>query len=125
MPMKVRVTVPRAAPEPESLHSHSYLLPHDIQSVTGRQASTCLYTSKRQSGREFSVFVPTVTVSKNTYILWETVQRHNRDKVKEIAKRKQNMTGTKKYNMNTQPFVSLLFLRDDKKIPLNKSNNIV
>lgn len=31
--------------------------------------------------REFSVFVPTVTVSKNTYILWETVQRHNRDKV--------------------------------------------
>lgn len=35
------------------------------------------------------------------------------------------MTGTKKYNMNTQPFVSLLFLRDDEKIPLNKSNNIV
>lgn len=26
--------------------------------------------------------------------------------------------------MNTQPFVSLIFLGDDKKFPLNKSNNI-
>lgn len=55
-PTKARVTALGRAREPESLHSHSYLLLRDIQLATGRHSPTCVYTSKCQP--EFTFLFP-------------------------------------------------------------------
>lgn len=79
MPRKARVTAPEPTAEPESLHSHSNFLLHDIPLVTGRHFYLFVYN--QATACQSNVFVPIVTVPEKHLYVMRNIQRYNPDKV--------------------------------------------